>query len=180
MKREEEEEGEEGGRVDGGEEGEGERDREEGDRKGEEGERREGGREEGGGEKRESGGRGVWRVGKKGGRGQRKDELSSSHPHMCNQHNPSSSPQPPFPPSSPFLPHLHPSLISLPHLPPSLLQPDPEDFKEEQWLLGRLIHLLKASTPDQQYLVSKPDNGCQSVGDRGRGGSYSASLSYRF
>ena len=32
--------------------------------------------------------------------------------------------------------------------------PDPEDFAEEQWLLGRLVHLLKASTPDQQYLVS--------------------------
>ena len=112
MKREEEEEGgEEGGRVDRGEEGEGERDREEGDRKGEEGERREGGREEGGGEKRESGGRGVWRVGKKGGRkeeeGEEKDELSSSHPHMCNQHNLSSSHQPP-------------SIISLPHLSPSL------------------------------------------------------------
>jgi len=30
---------------------------------------------------------------------------------------------------------------------------DPEDFIEEQWLLGRLIHLLKASTPDQQYLI---------------------------
>lgn len=36
--------------------------------------------------------------------------------------------------------------------------PDPEDFAEEQWLLGRLVHLLKASTPDQQYLVSMHSN----------------------
>ena len=33
-------------------------------------------------------------------------------------------------------------------------QPDPEDFAEEQWVMGRLVHLLKAESADQQYLVS--------------------------
>ena len=31
---------------------------------------------------------------------------------------------------------------------------DPEDFAEEQGLMGRFIHLLVADDPDQQYLVS--------------------------
>ena len=30
---------------------------------------------------------------------------------------------------------------------------DPEDFAEEQGLMGRFIHLLFAEEPDQQYLV---------------------------
>jgi len=30
---------------------------------------------------------------------------------------------------------------------------DPEDFAEEQSLIGRLIHLMQGETPDQQYLV---------------------------
>ena len=30
---------------------------------------------------------------------------------------------------------------------------DPEDFAEEQGLMGRFIHLLVADDPDQQYLV---------------------------
>jgi len=33
-------------------------------------------------------------------------------------------------------------------------QPDPEDFCEEQWLMAKLIHLLKADVADQQYVVS--------------------------
>ena len=33
-------------------------------------------------------------------------------------------------------------------------QPDPEDFCEEQWLMAKLIHLLKADVVDQQYVVS--------------------------
>ena len=33
-------------------------------------------------------------------------------------------------------------------------QPDPEDFIEEQWLMGRLVHLFQASSLDQQYMVS--------------------------
>ena len=36
--------------------------------------------------------------------------------------------------------------------------PDPEDFEEEQWLMGRLVHLLRAPQPDQQYLVRSPCN----------------------
>ena len=32
--------------------------------------------------------------------------------------------------------------------------PDPEDFAEEQSLVGRFIHLLLSDDPDQQYLVS--------------------------
>lgn len=32
--------------------------------------------------------------------------------------------------------------------------PDPEDFAEEQSLVGRFIHLLHSEDPDQQYLVS--------------------------
>lgn len=32
--------------------------------------------------------------------------------------------------------------------------PDPEDFAEEQSLVGRFIHLLHSDDPDQQYLVS--------------------------
>ena len=35
----------------------------------------------------------------------------------------------------------------------SLLQPDPEDFAEEQLLVARLVHLFRAPVPDQQYLV---------------------------
>lgn len=31
--------------------------------------------------------------------------------------------------------------------------PDPEDFAEEQSLVGRFIHLLHSDDPDQQYLV---------------------------
>lgn len=31
--------------------------------------------------------------------------------------------------------------------------PDPEDFAEEQSLVGRFIHLLHSEDPDQQYLV---------------------------
>jgi vacuolar protein sorting-associated protein 35 len=31
--------------------------------------------------------------------------------------------------------------------------PDPDDFNEEQVLMGRLIHLFQADSPDQQYLV---------------------------
>ena len=34
-----------------------------------------------------------------------------------------------------------------------LYQPDPEDFCEEQWLMAKLIHLLKADVADQQFLV---------------------------
>lgn len=42
------------------------------------------------------------------------------------------------------------------------IQPDPEDFCEEQWLVAKLVHLLKAevvkkqyvSAADQQYVVS--------------------------
>lgn len=32
-------------------------------------------------------------------------------------------------------------------------EPDPEDFAEEQSLVGRFIHLLHSDDPDQQYLV---------------------------
>lgn len=31
--------------------------------------------------------------------------------------------------------------------------PDPEDFAEEQSLVGRFIHLFYSEDPDQQYLV---------------------------
>lgn len=31
--------------------------------------------------------------------------------------------------------------------------PDPEDFADEQGLVGRFIHLLRSDDPDQQYLV---------------------------
>ena len=31
--------------------------------------------------------------------------------------------------------------------------PDPEDFADEQSLVGRFIHLLRSEDPDQQYLV---------------------------
>lgn len=31
---------------------------------------------------------------------------------------------------------------------------DPEDFVEEQSLMGKLVTLLKSDNPDQQYLVS--------------------------
>lgn len=31
--------------------------------------------------------------------------------------------------------------------------PDPEDFAEEQSLVGRFIHLFHSEDPDQQYLV---------------------------
>lgn len=30
---------------------------------------------------------------------------------------------------------------------------DPEDFADEQSLMGRFIHLLRSDEPDQQYLV---------------------------
>ena len=30
---------------------------------------------------------------------------------------------------------------------------DPEDFAEEQGIMGRFIHLLTSDDPDQQYLV---------------------------
>lgn len=33
------------------------------------------------------------------------------------------------------------------------IEEDPEDFAEEQGLLGRLIHLFKSDTPDQQYMI---------------------------
>lgn len=33
------------------------------------------------------------------------------------------------------------------------VEEDPEDFAEEQGLLGRLIHHLKSETPDQQYMI---------------------------
>ena len=33
-------------------------------------------------------------------------------------------------------------------------QPDPEDFCEEQWLMAKMVHLLKAEAADQQYVVS--------------------------
>lgn len=32
-------------------------------------------------------------------------------------------------------------------------EPDPEDFAEEQSIVGRFIHLLHSDDPDQQYLV---------------------------
>ena len=32
-------------------------------------------------------------------------------------------------------------------------EPDPEDFADEQSLVGRFIHLLRSEDPDQQYLV---------------------------
>ena len=35
-------------------------------------------------------------------------------------------------------------------------QPDAEDFAEEQWLMGRLVHLFQADSLDQQYMVSSP------------------------
>ena len=35
----------------------------------------------------------------------------------------------------------------------SSIQPDPEDFAEEQLLVARLVHLFRAPMPDQQYLV---------------------------
>lgn len=31
--------------------------------------------------------------------------------------------------------------------------PDPEDFADEQGLVGRFIHLLRSDDPDQQYMV---------------------------
>lgn len=34
-------------------------------------------------------------------------------------------------------------------------EPDPEDFAEEQSLVGRFIHLLFSEDPDQQYLVGR-------------------------
>lgn len=34
-------------------------------------------------------------------------------------------------------------------------EPDPEDFAEEQSLVGRFIHLLYSEDPDQQYLVGR-------------------------
>ena len=36
-----------------------------------------------------------------------------------------------------------------------IIQGDPEDFAEEQVLMGRLISLMQADTPDQQYLVRR-------------------------
>lgn len=33
------------------------------------------------------------------------------------------------------------------------IEEDPEDFAEEQGLLGRLIHHFKSDTPDQQYMI---------------------------
>jgi len=33
------------------------------------------------------------------------------------------------------------------------LQPDLEDFCEEQWLMAKLVHLLKAEVADEQYKV---------------------------
>lgn len=33
------------------------------------------------------------------------------------------------------------------------IEEDPEDFAEEQGLLGRLIHHFKSETPDQQYMI---------------------------
>lgn len=37
-------------------------------------------------------------------------------------------------------------------------EPDPEDFAEEQSLVGRFIHLLHSEDPDQQYLVGPAFN----------------------
>lgn len=37
-------------------------------------------------------------------------------------------------------------------------EPDPEDFAEEQSLVGRFIHLLYSDDPDQQYLVGRGSN----------------------
>lgn len=37
-------------------------------------------------------------------------------------------------------------------------EPDPEDFAEEQSLVGRFIHLLHSDDPDQQYLVGSSRN----------------------
>ncbi|XP_020284826.1 vacuolar protein sorting-associated protein 35 isoform X1 [Pseudomyrmex gracilis] len=34
-----------------------------------------------------------------------------------------------------------------------IIEEDPEDFAEEQGLLGRLIHHFKSETPDQQYMI---------------------------
>ena len=35
----------------------------------------------------------------------------------------------------------------------SLVKDDPEDFAEEQNLMGKFVTLLKGDSPDQQYLV---------------------------
>lgn len=35
-----------------------------------------------------------------------------------------------------------------------LMQDDPEDFIEEQSLMGKFVTLLRGDSPDQQYLVS--------------------------
>ncbi|KAG8562710.1 hypothetical protein GDO81_015780 [Engystomops pustulosus] len=41
--------------------------------------------------------------------------------------------------------------------------PDPEDFADEQGLVGRFIHLLRSDDPDQQYLDDKWDKKCQKI-----------------
>ncbi|XP_035219930.1 vacuolar protein sorting-associated protein 35-like isoform X2 [Stegodyphus dumicola] len=40
---------------------------------------------------------------------------------------------------------------------------DPEDFAEEQGLMGRFINLLQAETPDQQFLDDKWEKKCQKI-----------------
>ena len=35
-----------------------------------------------------------------------------------------------------------------------VIKDDPEDFAEEQSLMGKFVTLLKGDSPDQQYLVS--------------------------
>ncbi|XP_012891522.1 PREDICTED: vacuolar protein sorting-associated protein 35 [Dipodomys ordii] len=41
--------------------------------------------------------------------------------------------------------------------------PDPEDFADEQSLVGRFIHLLRSDDPDQQYLDDKWEKKCQKI-----------------
>nr|KAF6412219.1 VPS35 retromer complex component [Rousettus aegyptiacus] len=41
--------------------------------------------------------------------------------------------------------------------------PDPEDFADEQGLVGRAIHLLRSEDPDQQYLDDKWEKKCQKI-----------------
>lgn len=51
--------------------------------------------------------------------------------------------------------HVHIHVIFSPHSSHTHTptQRDPEDFAEEQWVMGRMVHLLKASSADQQYMV---------------------------
>ena len=59
-------------------------------------------------------------------------------------------------------PHVH-TLIDVPLPAMSISQVDPEDFAEEQWLMGRLVQLFQPDQNDVQYTVCDHTHICHEL-----------------